>query len=111
MSDNVALHDFGREAREYARKLSHLLNLRDQHEAAVLRDPLPYLKKAHEKIAELQTAIREAQEALYVYIEAPRYDAPYEAERPPLAPEIVRVPRAEYERLRRAATLLEQIKL
>lgn len=56
--------NFGKEGREASRKLARLLGLIEQQEAAILADPVHYVKQAGANLARLQASIREMREVL-----------------------------------------------
>jgi hypothetical protein len=102
MSGNVLHGEFGKEARESARRLARLLGLIEQNESAMLADPRRFMDMASERIYRLQCQIERAQDAL-------RSPLLFAAEGEPVSysePAVMRVYRDEYERLRAAAAII-----
>lgn len=60
----VIKHDFGKDDREHARRFARLLKLSEDHEAAILADPVKYIEIAGEAIAEQEQFVRLLKEAL-----------------------------------------------
>lgn len=61
--ETVTPVDFGKDRNEYVRKLSRLLGLVEQHYEDVRKDPVPFLKEAHDEIVRLRRVILAADEA------------------------------------------------
>jgi hypothetical protein len=103
-------HDFGREKREAARRLTLLLKQSADRAAELERDPVRLFNIAIQEIADLHRQIQEAQAALSGYM-------PLEIDEPASsssAKGVVRIAAADYKRLRRCAEIvrgMETLKL
>lgn len=62
MTDVIKV-EFGKEAREHARRFARLIGLLDRHAEDVLRDPISHMGRASKVIADLRIQIHEARVA------------------------------------------------
>jgi hypothetical protein len=102
----IIRREFGKEERDFARKLARLLDLAEQQEAEILANPMKYWRLAADKIFRLQRQVLAAQEAL-----RPRLLS-YKMEPAQLAPHILEtvvVPKDRWERQCEALRILEAI--
>lgn len=104
LPDNVVAVDFGKEAVESARKLKRLLGMVAERDAEMLRDPKTFFDLATDEIIRLRQILEAAEEALRM--PPPRWDC---AQPPTLEPlDTLVVDRAEHERLRAAARIVQR---
>lgn len=92
---SVIKHDFGKKNRLIARRFRKLLRLDALHEANVRANPLPYLERASHRIDQLEAVLFEAVTVL----------KPASGETP--SAETVEVSKAEYERLLKCRSIIE----
>lgn len=102
-TDNVERVDFGKGHRESARKLAGLLKLVTDLDADMLRDPKRYFDMAGEEIVRLRRLIEAAREAG----QRPFNFSPIVSTEPsPMPFDTIYVDRAEFERLRAMADII-----
>lgn len=103
MSDNVITHDFGKDAREAGRKLSHLLGLVEAQRKELEDDPVRLFDLAGERIADVTRRLDAAWEALQ-----PQVDWRPDDGSAPTPLRTVVVDARELERLRACAAIVTE---
>lgn len=99
MSEVIQIN-FGKEQREAANRLAHLLGLGEKRDADILSDPLKYFNAASAEISRLRSALKHAHEAT-TRIEMHRgADATF------ALPETLTVPADEFRRLQKCADIV-----
>ncbi len=88
-------HDFGKRGRDTTRRFSQLMRFDAETAAKVLVDPIPYLERANERMAQLEAALAEAARSAQP------------SDPPPLQCDMIEIDRADYERLQRCREILE----
>ncbi len=101
----VITRDFGKADREHARKLATLIGELEAHQDDVLKNPGKYLKEASDRMLELLTQVRAAQDALLEVVSW-KFDDGAELH----TMEVVTVDKRRWDRMQRATDLLEAIK-
>lgn len=98
--------DFGLQKREVGRMLARLIGIAEEHEAAVMADPVRFWKLAQMEMQKLVDDVRAAQDALY---DETLVRVAQISDTPPPLPRCVMVDEAEYMRWRKAVNMLRAI--
>lgn len=102
MSD-VQHVDFGKERREFERKLGDLMGLVERQREELVKDPVKFYARAVDEIMALQQFVEEIREASRIPLQPLVMD-----EVPTLGPRPMMVPREDYDRMRRVLARVDK---
>lgn len=104
---DIVTPDFGKSAREAARKYARLVGILDAQAEAFIRDPEAFFQDAGDRFERLATVINSAKDALRPQVKVTRDDDPVAMDRM----HTISVPRDEWERLRKCADIVRDFQL